>query len=158
MATETPEAVPTAASRPAPFPHHYSARVDWSPGTPATLHAVAAPVLHGGPPSQFGGRDEWWSPEHLLLSAVALCLQTTYETLAKKAGLALVHFEVHADGVLDKTREGLVFTRIDLSVKLLAPAADLARATELAHLAKRHCLVSNALKPPTELTVTAEPA
>jgi organic hydroperoxide reductase OsmC/OhrA len=143
-----------------PFPHHYQATLNWEGGSRGALSSGSRPVLVGGPPPEFDGEPGWWSPEHLLLSAANLCLMTTYMALARKVGLEIASYRSQAEGVLDKTKEGLVFTRIGLRVEIQAPPERLEEARRLAETAKKYCIVSNALKRPVELEaeVKAAPA
>jgi organic hydroperoxide reductase OsmC/OhrA len=135
---------------PSAFPHHYDVEVvAGSDG--AVLTGGRRPPVIGGPPPEFDGRADWWSPEHLLLSAVGLCLKTTFEAFAARAGLPIVRYASRVDGVLDKTAAGLVFTSIRVVVDLGVAEADRARAEQLLASAKRHCIVSNALKTAVEV-------
>jgi organic hydroperoxide reductase OsmC/OhrA len=140
-----------------PFPHHYDVRLSGRDGA-ALLGGGSRPEIVGGPPPEFDGREGWWSPEHLLLSAVGLCLMTTFQSFAARAGLAVAGYESRVDGVLDKTAAGLVFTSIRVAVELRVAEADRARAEQLLQSAKRHCLVANALKVPVELEAMATAA
>jgi len=140
-----------------PFPHRYEATLSWEGGSRAALSSGSRPVLVGGPPPEFDGEPGWWSPEHLLLSAANLCLMTTYLALARKSGLEIGQYRSHAEGVLEKTKEGLVFTRISLHVSILAPASRLEEARKLVDTAKRYCIVSNALKRPVEVEADVQP-
>jgi organic hydroperoxide reductase OsmC/OhrA len=148
----------TPAPAPAPFPHHYDVRLAWTQGQGARLDSEQRPALVGGPPAQFGGRTDWWTPEHLLLAASALCLQTTFDSFCRRARLEVKAYETRGEAVLDKTAEGLVFTGITLHVRLAVAAADVERAGELMHKAKKYCIVSNALRPAVELDLTVDAA
>ena len=134
-----------------PFPHHYETTLVWEGGSRAAIWSGERPVLVGGPPPEFDGEPRWWSPEHLLLSAANLCLMTTYMALARKTGLQVANYRSAAEGILDKTKEGLVFTRITLRVRIDAPPDRLEDARKLLETAKKYCIVSNALKRPVEV-------
>lgn len=138
-----------------PFPHRYEASLAWEGGSRAALSSGSRPVLVGGPPPEFDGEPGWWSPEHLLLSAANLCLMTTYFALARRAGLETAGYRSRAEGILDKTPEGLVFTRITLQVSIQVTRLEEARRTLEA--AKKHCIVSNSLRRPVELEASIEP-
>ena len=140
-----------------PFPHHYDVQVS-SGSVGAILAGGRRPDLVGGPPPEFDGRAEWWSPEHLLLSAAGLCLMTTFQAFAARAGLGVAGYESRVEGTLDKTSTGLAFTSIRIAVDLQVAEADRTRAEQLLQSAKRHCIVANALKPVVEVQalVTAE--
>ena len=134
-----------------PFPHHYETTLVWEGGSRAAIWSGERPVLVGGPPPEFDGEPGWWSPEHLLLSAANLCLMTTYMALAKKTGLQVANYRSAAEGLLEKTKEGIVFTRITLRVRIDAPPDRLEEARKLLETAKKYCIVSNALKRPVEV-------
>ena len=139
-----------------PFPHRYETTLTWEGESRAAMSSGARPVLVGGPPPEFDGEPGWWSPEHLLLSAANLCLMTTYMVLARKAGLEISQYTSRAEGLLDKGREGIVFTRITLRVEVRAPAERLEEARRLLETAKRYCIVSNSLKRPVEVEATIQ--
>jgi organic hydroperoxide reductase OsmC/OhrA len=136
-----------------PFPHHYAVSLKHA-STGATLSAPPRPSIDGGPPPEFGGSAQWWSPEHLLLSAASLCLMTTFQALAKRAELDVHAYSARVDGVLDKTHEGLLFTSITHHVKIAVGPGQIAKGQEVIASAKKHCIVSNSLKTP--VTVEAD--
>jgi organic hydroperoxide reductase OsmC/OhrA len=140
-----------------PFPHHYDVRL-----LAGSDHAVLAggnrPEIAGGPPPQFDGSDRWWSPEHLLLSSVGLCLMTTFQALARRASLHVLGYDSRVEGVLDKTAAGLAFTSIQIAVDLRVAEPDRERARQLLDSAKKHCIVANALKPAVELRASVKAA
>jgi organic hydroperoxide reductase OsmC/OhrA len=131
----------------APFPHHYEIKLSWPRQGGAELYAAAAPPITGGAPMEFDGRDTWWSPEHLLLSSLSLCLMTTFEAIAARARLAVLHYDCRAEATLERTAEGLGFTAVGLHVEVEVNPEDAERAPGLLANAKKHCIVANALKP-----------
>ncbi len=137
---------------PAPFPHRYAAEIAWATGKRGTLSAPPRPALIGGAPPEFDGESDVWSPEHLLLSALNLCLMQTYVALAEKARLDLRDYRATAEGTVDKTEAGVAMTAITVRISVKVPAADTAKAKELVDKAKKYCIVSNSVK----ATVTAE--
>lgn len=139
-----------------PFPHHYEATLLWEGGSRGALSSGIRPVLGGGPPPEFDGDPGVWSPEHLLLSAANLCLMTTYMALAKKTGLNVEEYRSRAEGTLEKTREGIVFTRIGIEVRVRAPEGREEEARKLVETAKKYCIVSNSLKRPVEVEATVD--
>lgn len=130
-----------------PFPHHY--QVDLLAGDDGTaiLAAGSRASIRGGPPPEFGGDPGPWSPEHLFLSSVALCLMTTFQAFTTRAGVPVARYESHVEGSLDKTRDGLAFTDIVVRVDLQVDESAAERAGQLLETAKKHCIVSNAVKP-----------
>lgn len=141
----------------ATFPHHYQVRVEGGTGG-AVMSAPPRPEFRGGPPVEFGGRDDWWSPEHLLLTAAGLCLKTTFEAFAGRARLPVLAYSSRVEGTLDKTAQGLAFTSIEISVDLVVEEDEVARGEELLRKAKEHCIVANALKTAVRLIVSVKAA
>lgn len=139
------------------FPHRYEVSLDRTGSLCARLSAPPRSHISGGPPPQFGGIEECWSPEHLLLAAVSLCLMTTFQALAHKARLAVQDYQARAEGVLDKTAAGIVFTEIALQVKLTTTPGDAERAERLLHTAEKHCIIANSLRVPVALAVSVTP-
>ncbi|MBI5245673.1 MAG: OsmC family protein [Elusimicrobia bacterium] len=133
----------------APFPHRYEVTLSSAGGSQGTLSAGPRPALAGGPPPEFDGDERRWSPEHLLLASAGLCFMTTFAAIAAKSKLDYSGYESRAEGVLDKTPEGLRFTRITLRVTV--SGADPDKAARLFELAKKHCIVSNSLRVPVEV-------
>lgn len=100
------------------------------------LAGSRTPVLTGAP-SQFGGSDDVWSPEQLLIAAVLTCLKTTFDAFARRERIT-----------------GPMFERIELAVEITTEAGDEARAQSLIASAERHCIISRALSPPVHVTST----
>lgn len=147
MLTNAPAPRPVVASarrdmtKPAPFPHHYTVvledrRLAAPPRTPIAV----------GAPPQFGGSDEVWSPEELLVGAVLECLWTTFEAYARHDELEVASWRGAGSGVLEKGPTGPVFTSITLAVEMAVAAADIERARRILDTAEKHCIISNALR------------
>jgi organic hydroperoxide reductase OsmC/OhrA len=121
---------------------------------PSRAHVEAPPraPLVGGPPPEFGGDPTTWSPEHLLCSALGLCLFTTFEALAAHDKLFVIGWQDDVTGVLDKTGSGLRFTSFNIDVELTVAAEDVTRAEATLARAKHHCIISNALSVPITLS------
>lgn len=139
-----------------PFPHRYEVTLKGEDGPRGLLSAGPRPVLAGGPPPEFGGDETRWSPEHLLLASAGLCLMSTFAAVARKSQLDYSGYESVVEGTLDKTPEGVRFTRV--LIKASVRAADAEKATRLMELAKKHCLISNSLRLPAELEARILPA
>jgi organic hydroperoxide reductase OsmC/OhrA len=139
---------------PAPFPHQYTTITDG-----ASLRAGPRPAIAGGPPPEFDGDDAVWSPEHLLLGAVGLCLETTFAAYAKRNGLLVNAWRAEVSGTLDRTATGLAFTRIVAQVDLTVAREHVERARAVLDRAKRACIVSASLNVPVDVVarVSAEP-
>jgi organic hydroperoxide reductase OsmC/OhrA len=137
-----------------PFPHRYTASLARTDRSRARLEAPPRRPLDGGPPPEFGGEASTWSPEHLLLSAIELCLFTTFEALAARTTLAVENWNSAITGTVDRTATGLAFTSFTLEVRLTVAESDLERARALLDRAHQQCLVSRALRLHVEIQAT----
>jgi organic hydroperoxide reductase OsmC/OhrA len=142
-------------TKPAPFPHRYAVQL----ARGQLLAPPRAPIA-AGPPPQFGGTDQVWSPEELLLAATLECLWITFEAYARHDALEVRDWSGSSIAVLDKRPTGPTFTSISLSVELSVAAGNEARARELLATAEKHCIISNALRVPVRVdaSVRAWPA
>lgn len=139
-------------AKPAPFPHHYTVAL-------ADRQLVApprAPIAVGAPP-QFGGSDQVWSPEELLVGAALECLWTTFEAYARHDQLEFSGWRGTGSGVLDNGPTGPLFTSITLAVEMIVAAADVERARGVLDTAKKHCIISNALRVAVTLDAQIRP-
>jgi len=143
----------SAAPKAAPFPHHYEVRLEGRESG-AVLLAPPRPWLIGGAPAEFGRSDGWWSPEHLLLASVSLCLKATFETLARLKHLGVMSYEATARADLDRTPSGPAFTGLTIAVQLTVLPGEAERARALLEKASQHCIVSNTLNVPVQLRAT----
>jgi organic hydroperoxide reductase OsmC/OhrA len=141
---------------PHPFPHTYEVRLKKAGGhQQAELGAGPRPALLAGPPPQFDGDDSRWSPEHLLLASASACLLATFDAVAVKSRFAYASYESVTEGVLDKTPEGIRFTRA--LIRVTVRSSDPEKAARLLETAKKHCIISNSLRQPVELAVESLP-
>jgi organic hydroperoxide reductase OsmC/OhrA len=138
-----------------PLPHEYALTVARD-GASRIVDGSPRPTLVGGPPPQFGGREEWWSPEHLLLASVGMCFLTTLEALAAREKLAILGYRDRITGRVDKSPVGLRFSSILHAVDLRVAPEDIERARAMLVKAKKHCLVANSLAVPVELEARVE--
>ena len=118
----------------------------------ARLESGLRPALDGGPPPEFGGVPTTWSPEHLLISSLGLCLYTTFEALASREQLEILDWTGEVEAIVDKTTAGIGFTSFWIGLDIQVAPGDIERAEKVLERAKRHCLVSNVLKVPVEVT------
>ncbi|HET8646750.1 MAG TPA: OsmC family protein [Vicinamibacteria bacterium] len=142
----------------APFPHHYEVTLAGAGDGGGALAAAGRPPILGGAPPEFDGRQEWWSPEHLLLASVTLCLMTTLQALAARARVPLARYGSHISATLDKTAAGLVFTEIVATMEVAVAEEHRERVAGLIDSAKKHCIISNALSVPVAVTASVTAA
>jgi organic hydroperoxide reductase OsmC/OhrA len=106
---------------------------------------VAVPPELGGPEAGV------WSPEDLLVAAVASCYAVTLEGAGERLGVSLETLEVDGVGHVAKGLNGSVFTVVELHVVVQADEGSLPVVKEAARLAEERCLVRRALQIPVHL-------
>jgi organic hydroperoxide reductase OsmC/OhrA len=143
---------------PAPFPHVYNTSLSRTFASRARVDAPPRPSLDGGPSRQLDGDTTAWSPEHLVLSSLGLCMLTTFEAFAARDGIELHAWSTHVRGVVDRTPEGLMFTSIVLSIDIEI-GGNVDRVERTLEDAKQYCLVLNSLRVPVviETEIRAAP-
>lgn len=136
----------TGAMSIAPFPHIYDVKLSEASSLSA---GPRTPIAIGAPP-QFGGSDQVWGPEELLVGAVLSCVRTTFDAYAK--GMRAV-WRGTATGTLVKGRMGPEFSSIHVHVDLEVDAGNEERAKTLLERAERDCIITRTVKAPVELTM-----
>jgi organic hydroperoxide reductase OsmC/OhrA len=132
---------------PVPFPHRYCASLSRTFASRARMEAAPRPPLNGAPSPELDGDVNAWSPEHMLLSSLSLCMLTTFEAFAARDGIEIVSWDAEASGTVERTPEGLMFTSIVLEL-------DIEIAGKVEHVdatledAKQYCMVLNSLRVP----------
>ena len=130
--------------------HTYRVVAWWSSAKTGLAKSDSAPnAIHFAAPPQFGGLEGRWSPEDLLLCAVASCFTTTFRALAEYSKFEYTDLEVEVSGTVRKAESGYAFEKITLRPTLkLAREEEHPRADRLLDKAKRLCLISRALAVP----------
>ncbi len=119
----------------------------WSSGRSGIAQSDSAPnTIHFASPPAFGGMDGRWSPEDLLLGAIASSYTTTFRTLAENAKFEHTDLQVEVEGFLKNAPTGYSFAEISIHANLVIPdESERARALKLLNTAKNMCVVSRAL-------------
>jgi peroxiredoxin-like protein len=119
----------------------------WTSGQTGLAKSDSAPnAIHFAAPAQFGGLEGRWTPEDLLISAVASCYTTTFHAIAGGSKFEYTDLEVEAEGIVNKAGNGYSFSQIVLRPRLTIPNEQSRdRAVSLLQKAKELCLVSRAL-------------
>lgn len=135
-----------------PYPHHYGVSTSAGPDGPVTFSSPGLPDLEAASPPEFGGPGGHWSPETLLMAAVANCLALTWRSVATHSKFPWNDLRVEVSGVLDRVDRVAQFTELAAVLHLtVPPGTDAAAAERLAHKTESACLVSNSLKATTSI-------
>ena len=117
------------------FPHRYHARAQGGQSGSVRVLSDGLDVLETSPPPEFGGPGGDWSPETLLVAAIADCYVLSFRAVARASRLEWQSLEVDVEGVLDRVDGITRFTAftldLPLSTERVAPpnSAGVAKAT-----------------------------
>jgi peroxiredoxin-like protein len=127
--------------------HKYRAVAWWTSGQSGIAKSDSASnTIHFTAPPQFGGLEGRWTPEDLLMTALASCFTTTFHAIAGYSKFEYTDLAVEAEGTVSKTDNGYCFSEIVIRPSLMIPNEEQReRAVGLLHKAKALCLVSRAL-------------
>lgn len=122
----------------------------WTSGKTGIARSELVPtVIHFTAPVSFGGDPGRWTPEELLLVALASCFTTTFQALAGYSKLAYADLEVSVDGTIEKTSSGFQFKSIEIKPRLTITEEELRPlADKVLHKSESLCLVSRAVVTP----------
>lgn len=138
-----------------PLPHHYEIELAGVPTGPAIISAPGLPALLTAPPVEYDGPGDAWSPEHLLLAAVASCFLFSLRAVALASSLDFSSLDLAVAGTVDREAGVVRFTEITLRPRIvLPPGADRDRAMRVLAKSERACLVSSSLAVPLRLEPT----
>jgi organic hydroperoxide reductase OsmC/OhrA len=141
------------------LPHRYQVNATASPDGDVMLLGDGLRALRSQAPASFGGPGDRWSPETLLVGAVADCFALTFRAMARAAGLQWASLECEADGTLDRAPGGPQFTRFRVRAYLkVAPGSSDAEGQAVLARTKDRCLISHSLKAPVEFEGHVEEA
>jgi peroxiredoxin-like protein len=128
------------------FPHHYKVTSSASDSSDVTLSSEGVADIASAPPAQFGGPGDKWSPESLLIAAVADCFILSFKAIARASKFEWESLSCEVDGVLDRPEKVTKFTEFHLKATLTVKAGvshDV--ANRLLEKAEHSCLITNSM-------------
>lgn len=127
--------------------HSYRVAAWWTSGRTGLAKSDSAPnAIHFTAPTEFGGLEGRWTPEELLLAALAGCYTTTLRAIAGSAQFSFTDLQVEASGTVRKADSGYSFTQIVIRPNLkIESEQERGRALDLLKRAEQLCLVSRAI-------------
>jgi organic hydroperoxide reductase OsmC/OhrA len=145
--------------------HRYVVTVTWTGNTGTGTasyksyerqHEISAgaqkPAIPGSSDPVFRGDQARWNPEELLVASLSACHQLWYLHLCAEAGIVVVAYVDHAEGVMQETPDGSgQFDRVTLRPHVtVAPGSDAAKARELHGAAHAKCFIARSVNFPVE--------
>ena len=134
------------------LPHSYSVVAKADEGSHVLLTSTGLDALESAAPAEFGGPGDRWSPETLLVAAVADCFVLSFKAIARASRFPWTGIHCDVSAVLDRVDGVTRFTEFRQRVILDVPAGSEERkALRLLEKAEKVCLITNSLKGETHL-------
>jgi peroxiredoxin-like protein len=134
------------------FPHHYKILAAAEVEGDVELSGHGLDAISSSPPAEFGGPGNRWSPETLLVAAVADCFILSFRAIARASKLSWVTLKCEVDGTLERSGGSTKFTKFLLRATLEVPKeANVERAHRILEKAEESCLITNSLSAATYL-------
>lgn len=139
------------------FPHQYSVTAAAEAEGEVDIQGGRLPAIASAPPAEFGGPGDRWSPETLLVAAVADCFVLTFRAIAKASKLPWISLRCEVEGTLDRVERVMQFTAFRVRAALrVPPDTNEERAQRLLARADQSCLITNSLKAEFHLSTSIE--
>lgn len=139
------------------YPHLYVATAQG--GTDGVID-TGSPGLESIPamaPAEFDGPGDKWSPETLLVAAVANCFILTFRAVARASHFDWNSLSVKVVGVLNRVERVTRFTEFQIGVTLRLPSeSDWHKAHRIAEKSESVCLVTSSLNGDKTLEIDIE--
>ena len=129
-----------------PYPHTYQAKAHGSATGVVPVSSLGLPNINTAPPVEFDGPGDLWSPESLLVAAIADCFILTFRSVSRAAAFTWTALDCQVDGILERVSGTSRFTQFTTTAILTVPTgADHVKAKELLERSEKVCLVANSL-------------
>lgn len=139
------------------FPHLYTVTAAGAAEGDVVLEGASLPPIMTAPPTEFGGPGDRWSPETLLVAAVADCFILSFRAIARATKLPWDSIECAVSGTLDRVEKVSQFTEFHVRATLrVPPAGDQIKARQALVRAEQICLITRSLKATAHLDATVE--
>ncbi|MGC9454034.1 MAG: OsmC family protein [Phycisphaerae bacterium] len=132
----------------------FGTKLNWDGQKQGNLIARDNPTLRVAAPPEFNGPDRTWCPEELFVAAIESCLMSTFLYFVERFGLSLSSYASESKGVLEKTREGLRFSAVEVNVEVAWEDDESLRKAESLRMKEKlekYCPVSASLNCPVVL-------
>jgi organic hydroperoxide reductase OsmC/OhrA len=140
-----------------PFPHRYVVSAIAGTDGEVILESGGLPTLPTTVPPEFGGPEDRWSPETLLVGAVADCYALTFRGIAKRLNLPWTSLVCEVAGTLDRVQHVTKFVELHVAARLQVPeGTNIEDANRVLVRAEETCLITRSLSAAVFLNTAVE--
>jgi len=107
-----------------------------------------------GSPPAYGGEPQTLNPEEMFVASINSCIMLVFYHFVKKYKVDILSYYSEANGKVEKTKNGLRFTSVEVKAKVsLNDKNQAEKIEEIAQLAEKYCLVSGSVACPVSYEV-----
>lgn len=127
--------------------YYYSTEVKWTGARKGVLNSEGMKEIEIASPPEFGGEPGIWTPEHLFVASVNICLMTTFLAIADIARLPFKEYKANAIGKLEKVDGKYIISEIILKPLIIIPDENYReKCLRIIEKSETNCLISNSIK------------
>ena len=135
------------------LPHYYRVAATAGPEGDVDLLSDRLDPISSAAPAEYGGPGDRWSPETLLVAAVADCFVLSFRAIARASKLSWLSLSCDVEGILARVEETTRFTEFNIQATLaVAEGTNEDRARRILEKAEASCLITNSLTGATHLS------
>lgn len=139
------------------LPHHYRVKATAASEGDVALDSSGLDTIRTAPPAEYGGPGDRWSPETLLIAAIADCFVLSFRAIARASKLSWSSLTCEVVGTLERSEGATKFTAFTIHARLgAAQGTNAQRAHRILEKAEASCLITNSLSGETRLTAEVE--
>ncbi len=124
--------------------HTYNAKIVYEKERVGKLSCGNGMETRFSAPPEFGGYEDFATPEDLFTASIATCLMLTFETVCRKMNVSFRSFECECESTLEEIKGNEMMTRV--SIKPKVSGSDTKKLEKALFLAEKYCLVTNSIK------------
>lgn len=127
---------------------YYKTNLKWNEGRIGEISEDTLETIRVATPPEFPkGVPNIWSPEHLYVASVNVCLMTTFLAVAENSKLDFSDYTSEAIGKLEKVERLLQITEIVIKPTItIKKEEDREKVIKLINKSEDVCLISNSVK------------
>ncbi len=136
------------------LPHHYTVNAQGAAGDSHVIVSSNGVVdITTDAPAEFGGPGDQWSPEALIMAAVADCFILSFRGISRASKVEWQAIQCVATGTLDRIDRKNQFTEIALDV-VVTSTEDASKLERVLHKSEESCLITNSMTASVTLNTT----
>ncbi len=125
----------------------YRSKVNWKKEKIGILVFEEKPEIVFTIPKEFGGEENFLTPEDLFLASINACVLTSFLYFSKIFQLKILSYTSTAEGTIKKVGEPYVFTEVNIKPIIeVETKEEKEKAVKVMETAKKHCIVSKSVE------------